>query len=359
MGAAGGHVDLQASRRLKSEAPTKVPARGRPKGRFTQHRRLDKLRLLLEQHPRGLTIYELADLLEVTPRSMRRYLEEVRERFDLVGSRERAGGAQRWRVDPASMPRKVELRRTQAYALLAARRMFEPMRGSALFEEIDFAVQRLVSVARRPGRGPNAGVADARLEDRFLYLPYAPKDYAQKTEELDDLFQAVADLRPLTCTYGAGQGERVEIHPYALVMYRDAIYCVGLHVKKNEVRTFLLDRMKATQTSATTRFSLPEGFKIDDWFQGSFGIFRGGDPIKVVVEFDARVATLVRSRRVHATQKLTAIAGGGVRLTMSVGDLTEVVTWVLGWGETARVIEPQELRDRIVNELSGALGRYR
>ena len=97
-----------------SAAPPPKP-KGRPKGQFTQHRRLDKLRLLLEQHPRGLTLYELADILEVTPRSMRRYFEEVRERFDLVATRDAPGGAQRWRIDPASMPRKVELRRTQAY----------------------------------------------------------------------------------------------------------------------------------------------------------------------------------------------------------------------------------------------------
>jgi len=75
------------------------------------------------------------------------------------------------------------------------------MRGSALFEEIDLAVTKLLAFAQRPGRGPNAGLADARLEDRFLYLPYAPKNYAEKTEELDDLFQAVSDLRPLSLLY--------------------------------------------------------------------------------------------------------------------------------------------------------------
>ena len=162
------------------------------------------------------------------------------------------------------MPRKIEVRRTQAYALLAARRLFEPMRGSTLYEEIDLAAQKLFAVARRPGRGPNAGVADARLEDRFLYLPFAPKDYAAHTEELDDLFQAVADLRPLRCRYRRGQGRRrgpVTIHPYAMVLYKDAVYCVGLHVGKNEIRTFLLDRMRDTECAATERFELPRGLQ--------------------------------------------------------------------------------------------------
>ena len=121
----------------------------------------------------------------------------------------------------------------------------------------------------------NAGRADARLEDRFLYLPFAPKNYAEKTEELDDLFQAVADLRPLSLLYrGAGKAkeERIVIHPYAMVLHRDSIYCVGYHTGKEEMRTFILDRMRDTDVVYTESFELPEDFDIDHYFQGEFGI---------------------------------------------------------------------------------------
>lgn len=336
--------------------------RGRPRGPFTQHRRLDALRSLLQKHPAGLTIYDLARELNVTPRSLRRYLVEVRRELDLVSVPTRPGGPRLWRLSPSEAPRRVEVRRTQAYALLAARRLFEPMRGSTLFEEIDLAAQRLLGVARRPGRGPNAGVADARLEERFLYLPFAPKDYAARTEELDDLFQAVADLRPLRCRYRRsrdGREERVLIHPYALVLYKDAIYCVGLHVGRGEIRTFLLDRMRDTECAVTERFELPADFSIDDYFQGQFGIWRGGEPRRVVIDFDERVTEFVRTRKVHPSQELTSLPGGGVRLTMTIGDMTELATWVLGFGETARVVEPPDLVDRVKRELEGALARYR
>src|SRR6185503_7968533 len=139
----------------------------------------------------------------------------------------------------------------------------------ALFEEIDLAITKLLAFAQRPGRGPNAGLADARLEDRFLYLPFAPKNYAEKTEELDDLFQAVSDLRPLSLYYRSGgkaAEERITVHPYALVLHRDSIYCVGFHVGRREIRTFVLDRMRDTQCAITERFALPDHFKIDDYF---------------------------------------------------------------------------------------------
>lgn len=334
---------------------------GRPKGQFTQHKRFDAVRALLQRFPKGLSVYELARELQITPRSMRRYLAEVRRELDLVSSVAHPSRVRVWRLSPSEVPRRVDVRRTQAYALLAARRLFEPMRGSTLYEEIELATEKLLGVARRPGRGPNAGLSDARLEDRFLYLPFAPKDYAAKTEELDDLFQAVADLRPLRCRYQRGKDgreERVTIHPYAMVLYKDAIYCVGLHEGKGEIRTFLLDRMRDTECAVTDRFELPDDFSVDDYFQWQFGIFRGTESRQVVIDFDARVAEFIRTRKVHPSQELLALPGGGVRLTMAIGDLTEVTTWILGFGETAQVLEPPDLVERVRNELKGALARY-
>lgn len=335
--------------------------RGRPSGKFTQHRRLDRLREILERHPKGMSLYELADALGVTVRTMRRYLVELEREYDLQSIPTRGGGALLWRVSPSEIPRKVELRRTQAYALLAARRLFEPMRGSALFEEIDLATKKLLAFAQRPGRGPNAGLSDAKLEQRFLYLPHAPKNYAEKTEELDDLFQAVSDLRPLTLTYkslGRQEEERIVIHPYALVLHRDSIYCVGYHVGRRDIRTFVLDRMRDTECAISERYELPADFDIDQYFQGEFGIWRDATQHKVVIEFDAAGAEYIRTRKVHSSQKLSGIAGGGVRLTMTVGNLNPVVSWVLEWGRRARVISPPELVTRVREELSSALALY-
>ncbi len=334
---------------------------GRPDGNFTQHRRIDRLRELLSKHPRGLSIYDLATALEVSPRTMRRYLKEVERHLDLESEAARGGGPLLWRIRAGEIPRKVALRRTQAYALLAARRLFESFRGSALYDEIDIAIGSLLDFAQRPGRGPNAGLADAKLENRFLYLPSAPKDYRDKTEELDDLFQAVSDLRPITMKYRSAartKEESITIHPYALVLHRHSIYCVGLHTGHQEIRTFLLDRMRDTDCSYSERFELPADFDIDDYFQGELGVWRSEARHKVVVEFDEVGAEYVRLRRVHPSQRVQALGGGRVRLTMLVGSLKPVVSWILEWGPRVRVVEPPELVDQVREELVAALSQY-
>jgi predicted DNA-binding transcriptional regulator YafY len=116
--------------------------------------------------------------------------------------------------------------------------------------------------------------------------------------------------------------------------------------------------MRDTQCAVSERFDLPADFVVDQYFQGEFGIWRDTTPHKVVVEFDAQAADYVRMRTVHASQKLQSIAGGGLRLTMTVGNLTPVVSWVLEWGGRARVVEPPELIERVKGELEAALALY-
>ena len=143
-----------------------------------------------------------------------------------------------------------------------------------------------------------------------------------------------------------------------MVQHKDSIYCVGYHVDRREIRTFLLDRMRDTVAAVTERFVLPDGFDVDDYFQGELGIWRDATPHKVVIEFDAHAADYVRMRTVHASQKLQGIAGGGLRLSMTVGNLNPVVSWVLEWGGRARVVEPPELVERVETELRAALALY-
>ncbi len=353
----------------------KVPRVGRPTGKFTQHRRLDVLKEKLEAHAGGLSLEELAAMLRITTRSVRRYLRELALVTELESVEVRRGGAHLWRIKPSERGRTVALRRTQAYALLASRRVFDPIRGSALFDEIDVALRQVEQVAHRPAvrtavRGEAAN--DARLEERFAYVPPSPRTYANRGEDVDELFQAVAELRCLRFRYREGaaepskdgreRGARITAHPYALVLHGGAIACVAQDVDRAVARTFLFDRMSDLEASTGERFELPADFEIADWLQGDFGVGRAPRTVKVLVEFELRAAEGVRSRRVHPSQKLAVAADGRVRASLSLPESAEVLerarSWLLGFGAAVRVIEPRELAEDIAEELRRAADRY-
>jgi predicted DNA-binding transcriptional regulator YafY len=344
----------------------KVPRVGRPSGKFTQHRRLDFLRDKLEVHAAGLTLEELATMLRVSTRSVRRYLRELGLVTELESIAVRDGGVHLWRIKPSERGRTVPLRRTQAYGLLATRRIFDVLKGSALYDEIDVALRQVEQIAHRPasrttlrGEAPS----DGRLEDRFAYVPPAARTYANRSEDVDELFRAVAELRVLRFRYSKdAKGVRVTSHPYALVLQGGAITCVAHDLDQNAARVFVLDAMSELAASEAERFELPADFEIAEWLHGDFGIARAARTVKVLAEFDPRVADAVRSRRIHPSQKVAVAADGRVRVSVSVPEspevLAEVRRWVLGFGAAAHLIEPRELVDSIAKELHRAAARY-
>jgi predicted DNA-binding transcriptional regulator YafY len=351
---------------LRPIPKARLPRAGRPSGHFTQHRRLDKLREALEGHPEGLTLDDLALLARVTTRSVRRYLHELSLITELDSVPTTPGHPNLWRIKPSERGRSVALRRTQAYGLLAARRVFDVLKGSALFDELDVTLREVALVARRPTRGAVKGEvpADHRLDERFLYVPMPARNYASKAEELDDLFQAVAELRVLRFRYrgpndGPRAGERVTAHPYAMLVHKGELVCVAFDTSDRAVKVFRFDRMADTKPSEGERFTLPHDLSLDDFLHGELGVAAPpARATRVIVEFEARAADDVRARKIHPTQRIATAPDGRVRVSMNVASLDDARAWVMGFGSAARVIEPRELAIEVMTELRRALARY-
>jgi predicted DNA-binding transcriptional regulator YafY len=308
-------------------------------------------------------------MLRMTTRSVRRYLRELSLVTELESLEVQPGGAHLWRIKPSERGRTVALRRTQAYALLAARRVFDVLRGSALYDEVDLALRQIEQVAHRPtGRTPPHADADAPLDDRFAYVPSLPRAYADRGEDVDAAFQAVSDRTVLRFRYGDAsdgattKGARVTAHPYALVLHGGTITCVARDVDRATTRAFVLDRMGDLRAAESERFQVPDDFAIADWLQGDFGVARAPRTVKLLIEFDPRVADTVRWRKGHPSQKNAVSRDGRVRVSLSVPETPEVLgrvrAWVMAFGAAATVIEPAELAGDVAAELRRAAARY-
>ncbi len=353
-------------------AKARGPKLGRPAGSFTQNRRFETLRRALEKAPAGLTIEELAVSLKRTSRSVRRYLREFDNKGeDGAGLLEfvetRKGGPLRWRIKPGERGRAVSLRRAQAYAVLATRRVFEVLRGSALYDEADLALAQIAKVAQTPFRASGKAEisGEQHLEDRFLFVQPPARSYASRGEDLDELFRAVADLRVLRyrprVRPGEPRAERVAFHPYAMVVHQGAIHVLGARAAgakvSAEVDVLPLESMTDIRTSETEHFELPATFDASQFVQGDFGVARPARA-RFMVEFEARVADEVKSKRIHPQQRIATAPDGRVRMSLPLVDPRAAIAFVLSWGDAARVVEPPELVNKIGTILARAASRY-
>lgn len=79
-------------------------------------------------------------------------------------------------------------------------------------------------------------------------------------------------------------------------------------------------------------------------------MFPGGEPQRVVLEFDRAVATIVLARRYHASQRTKRLRDGRVRMELDLTVTPEVVSWVVGWGPMVRVVASEAFAENVEPE---------
>ena len=79
------------------------------------------------------------------------------------------------------------------------------------------------------------------------------------------------------------------------------------------MRAFVLARTTDPEILAG-QFERPTSFNIQDYLKGSFGIFRGNADFEGVIDLDRWAADIMRGRRWHASQQLSELPGGEMRI---------------------------------------------
>lgn len=356
-------------RPIASRASTrpKAPRVGRPTGAFTQNRRLAELKRALEAEPLGLTLDDLAIALGVTQRSVRRYLKEYdgHEKDPRLSMLEfvqtSPGGPYRWRIKASERGRSLQLRREQAYALLATRRALDVLSGSALFDYAEIAFGQIAKIAETPFKLKDQISGERGLEDRFFWLPPTAATY--RGDDLDELFRAVADLRvlrfrPRAKSQASDPRERALLHPYAMIVHDGSVYVIGALASTNTTDVIALDAMSELRASETEHFDLPASFDVTSWVHGDLGVARPSRA-RAIIEFEARVADAVRAKKLHPQQKVGVAPDGRMRISLPYVAEDRLVAQILAWGDAARVIEPPDLAERVASILERAAARYR
>ena len=76
------------------------------------------------------------------------------------------------------------------------------------------------------------------------------------------------------------------------------------------------------------------------------------------LRFAAAAARRVRESVWHSSQKLQDLPDGGCLLTLCVGGIREIKTWVMGWGADVEVLAPEELRAWVADDSRRMAAQY-
>jgi predicted DNA-binding transcriptional regulator YafY len=301
----------------------------------------------------GIRVRELESAFDLDPRSLRRYLSDLRDLGLPVCEEGRADDRTVY-LDPAYRRAGVQLNLGEMISLRFGRTLFTFLEGTGFAEDLNQAIDRLQPTMSRG----NADVVQ-QFDHTFLAVPEHAKDYREQGEVVDEILSALLYTNPADATYRAARGNPREyvLEPLTLATYRQGLYLFARDVEEDRVKTFAVERFQDFTRRRREKFERPTDWDPQAFVRDAYGI-TVGERRTVLVRFSPQVAEFIRERQWHTSQGIMERPDGSVEVLLRCAVTPELKQWILGYAADAEVLEPAELREEIHTTLLEAAARY-
>ena len=153
-----------------------------------------------------------------------------------------------------------------------------------------------------------------------------------------------------------------QVEPLGVIYsyHQDAWYLHAFCRKAQERRTFRLENIQEFRV-LEDKFIYPQDFDLRKTYLSAWGIMLN-EPVQYVrIKFYDEFNVLSRLKREIAEReqaKLTPLEDGSVLYEDWATGMEEFKVWVRSFGSSAEIIEPQELREKLIESVKQALARY-
>jgi predicted DNA-binding transcriptional regulator YafY len=289
---------------------------------------------------------ELADRLDVDPRTVRRYVSALQELGVPVESE--AGRYGGYRLRPGYKLPPLMFNEEEALALILG--LIGSRRAGLLAAApaVEGALAKIDRVLPDRLRGRVQAVQGA-----LAFTPLRGYAAASNPSMLVEISEAAQENRRVWLRYHAADEvtERT-IDPYGVVVHRGRWYTVGWCHLRSDVRMFRLDRIQALEPRDET-FSRPVDFNCVDYVLESLATLQWGWPVEVELELTLEEAR----RRIAPDMGTLEQKRDGVLLRTQVEELEFMARVLVQLECPFRIHHPPELRDT-VRALARQLTRY-
>lgn len=311
-------------------------------GSFIYHpttRLLTILELLQTRPVLGGT--ELAQRLEVDPRTIRRYVLMLQDMGMPVETVRGPGGG--YRLRPGFKLPPLLFTEEEATAIIIGLLGTTAQGHTLASVPVEGALAKVLRVLPLRSR--------ERLGAMAAHLNFSPPDAdtALDTALLLNLSDAAQQRRRASITYAAeGQPATARtVEPYGVARWWDSWYLVGHCCLRKALRTFRLDRIQDMHVLAES-FERPDDFDCRAYLLQHLS--RAGARYTIEVEFHAPIAQVRRRISEDYGTLIETLTGGqtGTRFETQHGNLATVAGYLFSLQIPFAIIRPAELREEIL-----------
>lgn len=175
------------------------------------------------------------------------------------------------------------------------------------------------------------------------------------------LFNAIIDKRPLQLIYKNFKQDakaKITIHPYYLKQYNKRWFLIAWNADHDFLANFALDRIVNIK-EAKVPFR-PTDIDFFEYFDDMIGVSKDSrtELQKVKLWVSPAQWPYIKTKPLHGTQRTVKVGEDGSIIIIEVYLNYELEQLLLSFGEKVKVLEPQELKERIKQRLTEAAGNY-
>jgi predicted DNA-binding transcriptional regulator YafY len=324
--------------------------------------RLEKLAELIElgrhlaSSAEGLTLDEMADAARVSRRTAERMRDalgfvfpQLEEITDPPTKRFRIPNGLDGFAQSPTTEELLEL--SKAVAQLRASGA-EPRAGT-----LESLERKMKAAIRSPALRRLAPDVEALVKAEAIAVQAGPRPFEDENL-IADLRHALIAMKRVSFDYmgGSKPGDRRTVVPFGL-MFSRMNYLVGGEAPSLEPRNWRLDRIEGLEVLDEPGLP-PSGFNLQDYASRSFGIYQ--DEVQdVVLRATGEGAQDALRWRFHPNQVVEPQTDGSVVVRFRASGMLELAWHLFTWRDQVEVLEPQILRQTLLDELERALGQHR
>lgn len=181
----------------------------------------------------------------------------------------------------------------------------------------------------------------------------------EERKKLIDIHAAIISMNKIKMEYislNSGLSDRI-IHPYAIYQYKGDMYFAAYCELRGKIIDFKSSRIK-TYKILEDRFEIDTGFKLDQFMKNCIGIYKD-EEYKVKLKIDFPMSQIVKEKIWVDEQKITEFEDRTIIFEAKMKGFTEIKSWILGMGSHVVVIEPDELRMEVMDEITKIKNSYK
>lgn len=296
---------------------------------------------------------QMADKFELSTRTVKRRIEFMRYDLGAPIEYDASKKGYYYREDDWLLP-PIKVSEGELFAVVLAERALRGLKNNPLADRLKTIFEKIAMQL------PEEVEVDPAELARGIGFADGPQ-HAPDARMVDALGKAVQNGRTVEMDYyklSADETVHRTVDPLMLRCVDGEWYLVGHAHETGYVSLFHMGRIGEYDVTDDGFDRDGIDFDAETYFQDTFEAGHGTERVEASIRFTGWAARYVAEREWHPEQNMKKEPGGDVVLSLPVGWLEEVKSWVLSYGQHAEVLAPPILRRRVAEELNSAASHY-